>query len=161
LEGGNAMMLEIITCSVEDAREAQRGGAGRLEVVRDLHEGGLTPPIPLVREILNAVSIPIRVMIREQNDYRAGTDAELQRLCSLAAEMSMLPIDGLVMGFLIGTEIDVGALHGILSQIPQCRVTFHHAFEELDDPLRGIGSLRQIWQVDRILTAGGPGSWPD
>src|SRR4051794_31115495 len=116
-------MLEVITCSVEDAREAERGGAGRLEIVRDLHEGGLTPPIQLVREILNAVSIPIRVMIREQNDYRAGTDAELDRLCLLAAEMSLLPIDGLVMEFLRGTEIDVGALRTILSQVPQCSVT--------------------------------------
>ena len=36
-------LLEVITCSVKDAQEAERGGAGRLEVVRDLH-GGLTPP---------------------------------------------------------------------------------------------------------------------
>ena len=91
-------LLEVITCSVEDAREAERGGAGRLEVVRDLHLGGLTPSFDLVREILDAVSIPIRVMIRERNDYSAGTDAEPERLCRLATEMSALPIEGLVMG---------------------------------------------------------------
>jgi copper homeostasis protein len=154
-------LLEVIACSVEDAQEAERGGAGRLEVVRDLHVGGLTPPFQLVREILNVVSIPIRVMIRERSDSSAGTDAELQRLCLLAAEVASLPIDGLVMGFLTGTEIDGKALNSVLSQVPHCRVTFHHAFDALANPLYGIERLSQICQVDRILTAGGSGSWPD
>ncbi|MGH9694797.1 MAG: copper homeostasis protein CutC, partial [Bryobacteraceae bacterium] len=121
-------LLEVIACSVEDALEAERGGAGRLEVVRDLHLGGLTPPLRLVREILGVVSIPIRVMIRERNDYSAGTGTELQRLCVLAAEVGVLPIDGLVLGFLTGTEINVEALNKILSEVPRFPVTFHHAF---------------------------------
>ena len=154
-------LLEVITCSVEDAREAELGGAGRLEVVRDLHLGGLTPPVELVRDILDAVSIPIRVMIRERNDYSAGTDAELKRLCSLATELGSLSVDGLVMGFLTGTDLDLTALNTIVSQVPHCSVTLHHAFEDLSDPLRGIDCLRLIRQVDRILTAGGSGAWPD
>ena len=154
-------LLEVITCSVADAREAEQGGAGRLEVVRDLDQGGLTPPVQLVRDILDTVSIPIRVMIRERNDYSAGTDAELERLCLLGAELGSLPIDGLVMGFLTGTEIDLEALRAILSRVPHQRVTFHHAFEELSDPLGGIDRLRSVQQVDRILTAGGSGVWPD
>jgi copper homeostasis protein len=76
-------------------------------------------------------------------------------------QVDALSIDGLVMGFLNGTQLDVGALNNILSQVPQCRVTFHHAFEELADWQGGIDSLRQIRQVDRILTAGGTGPWPD
>ena len=107
------------------------------------------------------LSIPVRVMIRERNDYSAGTDAELERLCGLAAEMSALSIDGLVMGFLTGTRIDVGALNRIFAQVPGCHVTFHHAFEELADWSGGIDCLRQLGQVDRILTAGRSGSWPD
>ena len=154
-------LLEVITCSVEDAREAELGGAGRLEVVRDLDKGGLTPPVQLVRDILDAVSIPIRVMIRERNDYHVGTDAELERLCLLGAELGSLPVDGLVMGFLTGTEIDLDSLRAILRRAPSLSVTFHHAFEDLPDTLRGIDRLGSIQQVDRILTAGGSGAWPD
>ncbi|HEX7332112.1 MAG TPA: copper homeostasis protein CutC [Pyrinomonadaceae bacterium] len=44
-------ILEVIICSVTDAIEAQKGGASRLEVVRDLERGGLTPTIQLVRAI--------------------------------------------------------------------------------------------------------------
>jgi copper homeostasis protein len=38
-------MLEVIACSVADAVAAERGGADRLELVRDLNVGGLTPPL--------------------------------------------------------------------------------------------------------------------
>jgi copper homeostasis protein len=39
-------------------------------------------------------------------------------------------------------------------------VTFHHAFEEVDDPEAAIETLRTVPQIDRILTAGGDGDWP-
>ena len=41
-------LLEVIACSVADAVEAEKGGASRLEIVRDLGRGGLTPPLELV-----------------------------------------------------------------------------------------------------------------
>jgi len=44
-------ILEVIACSVADAIQAQKGGAGRLEVVSDLDRGGFTPSIALVRAI--------------------------------------------------------------------------------------------------------------
>jgi copper homeostasis protein len=56
-------LLEVIVCSVADAVEAERGGAGRLEIVRDLHQGGLTPSLELVREIKLATELPVRTSI--------------------------------------------------------------------------------------------------
>ena len=49
------LVLEVIACSVEDAIEARRGGADRLEVISHFEVGGLTPPLELVREICQAV----------------------------------------------------------------------------------------------------------
>ena len=63
------IVLEVIVESVADAREAARGGADRLEVVRALELGGLTPPLTLVREIAEAVSLPLRVMVRGNAGY--------------------------------------------------------------------------------------------
>ena len=57
-------LLEVIVSSVEDALEAEQGGAGRLEVVRSLEVGGLTPSLELVRQICQRVKIPLRVMLR-------------------------------------------------------------------------------------------------
>lgn len=58
-------LLEVIACSVGDAVEAEKGGASRLEIVRDLGRGGLTPPLELVAEIKRAVNVPLRVMLRD------------------------------------------------------------------------------------------------
>ncbi len=85
-------MLEVITCSVADAIEAEKGGAGRLEVIGDFASGGLTPPFELVRAILAAVRLPVRVMVRESTGYTVSSVAEVERLCDTARELAKLRI---------------------------------------------------------------------
>src|ERR1051326_4745406 len=70
----SSAVLEVIVCCVADAVEAQKGGASRLEVVRDLDRGGLTPSIQLVQAIKDAVDLPLRVMVRESDGYRTRND---------------------------------------------------------------------------------------
>jgi len=153
-------VLEIIACSVSDAIEAQRGGAGRLEIIRDFHRGGLTPSLDLVRDILDAVSLPVRVMLREHESYEVDED-EIKELCATAIMLSHLDVDGLVLGFLRNGEIDTELCERVLSCAPNLKVTFHHAFEEVHDPLRAIQDLKGLTQVDRILTHGAGGEWPE
>jgi copper homeostasis protein len=155
-----SLTLEVIACSSADAVEAERGGAGRLEVIRSFEQGGLTPPLELVRAILAAVRIPVRVMLRESASYAVAGEAETERLCSAARELATLRVDGLVLGFLRGGEVDVALTERILSCAPDLKATFHHAFEEADDQSRAIEALKGLRQVDRILTAGGQGDWP-
>ena len=153
-----AALLEVIACSVEDAIEAQEGGASRLEIVRDLGRGGLTPSLELVERIMAAVSIPLRVMLRESDGYEVTGEKEKEILCTTARQLSSLGIDGVVLGFLRSNDIDVQTTQEILSCAPSLRATFHHAFEEVD-PVVAIPQIKQIKQVDRILTHGGAGSW--
>ena len=87
------MLLEVIACSVNDALEAERGGAGRLEVVRELGKGGLTPALQLVEEITKVVSIPVRVMIREREGYFAGGAEAVEQLARLAGGCAALGVD--------------------------------------------------------------------
>jgi copper homeostasis protein len=153
-------VLEVIVSSLADAQEAEAGGADRLEVVRELAAGGLTPDIELVSEIAACVSIPIRAMIRENSSMQVADEQELDHLCSQASDFSRLPIDGLVMGFVTpGNVIDMHSLDAILRAAPSLRATFHRAFDCLSDPLEGILTLKKMPQVDRILTIGGAGSW--
>lgn len=152
-------VLEIIVRSVDDARQAEAGGAHRLEVVRDLECGGLTPGMDLVEGILNAISMPVRVMLRENAGYGIAGPAELDHLSSLAAQLGALPINGLVLGFLLEGKVDARRTSTILGQAPRCGATFHHAFEETDDAQAAIRDLKQIPQIDRILSAGRSGTW--
>ncbi len=150
-------ILEVIACSVSDAIEAEKGGAGRLEVVRSLDCGGLTPSFALVRAIKEAVALPLRVMVRESDGYETGSEKEVERLCAAAGEFSELGVDGLVMGFLKGAEIDLELTERVLACAPGLKATFHHAFEDTGDQLKAIRTLKHLPQVDRILSHGGMG----
>ena len=158
-------LLEVIACSVADAIEAQGGGAGRLEIIRDFQRGGLTPPLELVKDILNAVKLPVRVMLREGDRYEiageAAREAECEKLCRAATQFSELQVDGVVLGFLRKREIDVQLTERVLSYAPNLSATFHHAFEETADPITAIRALKGLRQVDRILTSGGKGNWQE
>jgi len=150
-------ILEVIVCSVADAIEAQKGGANRLEVVRDLDRGGLTPSLKLVRAIKEAVDVPLRVMVRESEGYGTADEMEIERLCEAASEFSNLGVDGLVMGFLKHGPIDLDLTSRILACAPGLKATFHHAFEDAVDQLQAVNELKSLPQVDRILSSGGSG----
>src|SRR5437868_13269846 len=92
-------ILEVIVCSVADAVAAVNGGAGRLEIVVDFDRGGMTPPVELVMDILASVSVPVRVMIRETEEFTIIDESIIEKLCQSASVFAQLPIDGLVLGF--------------------------------------------------------------
>lgn len=154
----DSAVLEVIACSVADAVAAQRGGASRLEVVRDLDRGGLTPSVELVRAIKQVVGLPLRVMVRESDGYETSTQAEVERLCAAAQCFDELGVDGFVLGFLKHGNIDFDLTKRVLASAPNLKATFHHAFEVADDQLRAVSELKKLDQVDRILSRGGSGT---
>ena len=148
-------LLEVIACSVADAVEAEKGGARRLEIVRDLGRGGLTPPLKLVAEIKQAVHLPLRVMLRESESYETSSAGELDRLCAAAVQFASLDVDGFVLGFLKDGQVDVEQTERVLACAPEVRATFHHAFEGSRDKLSALGLIKKLPQVDRVLSSGG------
>lgn len=153
--------LEIITLSLEDGLAAEEGGATRLEVVRDIHEDGLTPAVPLVEQLLARVRIPLRVMVRPRNTFLVGDDAHLAEIARDAALFADLPVD-LVTGYVRvaadgSSEIDEMALALVAERAPRARITVHRAIERVSgDP---SGALRRCSAVDRVLSGGGAGTW--
>jgi len=148
------MLLEVIVQSVSDAREAFHGGADRLEVVRAIRDGGLTPPISLVRAIAAETSLPLRVMVRQNAGFETDM-RELPVLRRAAAEFAAAGVDGIVLGFAHEGEASLDEVDRVLQAAPSVRVTFHRAFDTLRDPLHTIDELVRVPQVDRILTSGG------
>jgi copper homeostasis protein len=153
------VFLEVIVTSAAEALAAERGGADRLELVRDLNLGGLTPPYRVVEEVLASVKIPVRAMVRETDSMEIADAAEELRLQRAIQHLSAYPIDGLVLGFVKDGQIDSGTLMNLLPYDLNCHVTFHRAFDEAGDPASAIKALKQFRQIDRILTTGGKGSW--
>lgn len=153
------MTLEIIVTSLEDAVEAARGGADRLEIVRDLHRDGLTPSIDLVRGIQREVALPLRVMVRASDGFLCGSDDERRLLSDQAAAFAALGVDGIVVGWTRDGRIDEETLGCVLGAAPSVAVTFHRAFDALLHPAAAFDVLRRFPRVDRVLTSGGRGSW--
>ena len=154
-------LLEVIACTVEDAVEAERGGAGRLEVISRFETGGLTPSLNMVREIKAKVSLPLRVMLRESEGYGISGEAEIERLCAAARELDEIGVDGVVLGFLRGDEIDFELTRRVLAHAPNLKATFHHAFEDAADKFSAVKKLKELAQIDRILAHGGRGIWAE
>ena len=150
-------LLEVIVTSVEEALEADRGGAGRLEVVRNLELGGLTPSVRTVQDICQSVGIPVRVMLRCTESHTPSAE-EVEQLSREAEQLAALDIDGLVVGFLRNDQVDLSVTRQVLGRAPDLRATFHRAFDETAHPLAEIERLKELHQVDRILTSGGDGS---
>jgi copper homeostasis protein len=155
-------LLEVIACSAEDAVEAEQGGAGRLEIISRFDRGGLTPSLDLVSEIKSRVSIPMRVMLRENDGYMLRSNDEKNSLIATARRLEECGADGAVLGFLKDDyEIDLDLTAKILEACPNLRATFHHAFEETADKLTAIEAVKSLPQIDRILSHAGPGNWAE
>ncbi len=151
-------MLEVIVQSVADARAAAAGGADRLEVVRSIRLGGLTPPLSLVHAIRDVTLLPLRVMVRG-NDGFATTAGESLELSRAAAGFAAAGVDGLVVGFArngLPAIDDVARV--VEAAAPGVNVTFHRAFDQLQAPLEAIETISSLPQIDRILTGGGEGT---
>jgi copper homeostasis protein len=151
------VLLEVIVQTVNDALAAQDGGADRLEVVREIDVGGLTPSMALVDAIQAATHLPLRVMVRENAGFDMG-EGELPALRAAVAALEARRVEGVVIGFARGGEIALDELSRVLNDTPRVRVTFHRAFDTLRTPLDAVARLAARPQIDRILTDGGPGS---
>lgn len=147
-------LVEVIVCSVADAVEAEKGGAKRLEIVRDLKRGGLTPSYELVAQIRETVDLPIRVMLRETERFEADGD-EIESLRVAAERFVSLNVNGFVLGFLKDGEVDIEVTRRVLSSAPQMPATFHHAFENARDKVSALSAIKRLPQIDRVLSHGG------
>jgi copper homeostasis protein len=152
-----SLLLEVIVQTVGDARAATDGGADRLEVVRAIHDGGLTPPLSLVRAIASETSLPLRVMVRGNAGYELEP-GELPALRRAATEFAEAGVDGLVIGFARSGEALLEDVERVLESASGVRITFHRAFDALTDPLGTIPRLSKLRNIDHILTSGGDGS---
>ena len=153
------LRVEVIATSVEDAVAAARGGADRLEVVRDLRRQGLTPSIDLVRQIQREVPTPLRVMVRESDGFACASSDERRALVDHAAALDALGVEGIVIGWTRHDLVDEETLGRVLQAGPSLRATFHRAFDAMPDPEGALRTLQRYPQIDHVLTGAGIGAW--
>jgi copper homeostasis protein len=131
-----------------------------------LSEGGITPSIGLVRQVVRATHLPVMVMIRPRGGGFVYSTAEIDVMRDDIDAVSRVGAHGVVLGALTPDRtIDVDTCHRLLEHARQLHttghrrggdplsVTFHRAFDILADPMLGLKQLVDLG-FDRVLTSG-------
>ncbi len=148
-------LLEISVEALESALAAERGGADRIELCRNLSVGGVTPDADLLRAVRAQVRIPIFSMVRPRAGdfvYSSAEFTEMKRSVVRAKESGM---DGVVLGVLTKEHrVDVERTRELTELARPLPVTYHRAFDEIADLDQALEDIIQSG-AKRILTSGG------
>ena len=150
------MIYEICCGSYEDALQASRGGAERIELNTALHLGGLTPTIASVKLTRENTSLKIISMVRPRAGGFHYTQAEKEQMFAEAELLLEYGSHGLAFGFLhADATVDVESTKKMTALIHAKggEAVFHRAFDCVKDPYEAIEQLIAAG-VDRILTSG-------
>jgi copper homeostasis protein len=151
------VLLEVCANSVTSALAAQDGGAVRIELCENLHEGGTTPShgeIALARKMLR---IKLHVLIRPRSGDFLYDDMEFKIMVADVKYSVEAGCDGIAIGILNpdGT-VDKERCNQLIKIAKQhnVSVTFHRAFDMCDDMFHAMEDIIEMG-CDRILTSGG------
>ena len=148
------LYLEICCGSAEDAIEAAKGGASRVELNSDLFHGGLTPTPGALRVVKRHIDIPVMCMVRPREGGFCYTDTEYEVMLADAEALLENGADGIVFGFLHedGT-VNVERTREMLRVIGDRQSVFHRAIDVVPDVTAALDTLIDLG-VTRVLTSG-------
>jgi copper homeostasis protein len=151
--------LEVIATSLADARAAAEGGADSLEICVDLPADGLTPPLPIVQAIRDAVAIELNVMVRPHDAGFVYAAAARDAILASVAQFKPLGIQSLVFGaHRPDGTLDIALIRQIAAAADPVPLTVHRALEWSTHPADALPQL--VGVVPRILTSGPAPSAP-
>ena len=155
------VLLEICCGSIDDAIEAEKGGADRVELCSALFLGGLTPSLGTIQEAKRRVKIPIMVMVRPRGGGFAYSEAEFASMERDAEAAVGNEADGVVFGILQSDgTIDIPRCRRIRQLIGERQAVFHRAFDVTPDPVEVLEQLVDLG-ITRVLTSGQKDSVPE
>lgn len=147
-------VLEVIALTPEDTAAAERGGADRLEVVRAIETGGLTPEIDAFEQVRAATGLPLRVMLRSNMGFDVSRE-ELDGLCRSAERLKAAGANQFVLGFLSSSgALDIASIDALVAVIAPCPWTLHHAFDHAADARVAWDTAQRLSNVDCVLSGG-------
>ncbi|OZU87177.1 copper homeostasis protein CutC [Virgibacillus indicus] len=153
-------MIECIVENEKDAIAAEKLGASRLELVSAIQLGGLTPSFGTIKRTVEAVQIPVQIMVRPHNYgfiYNTHDKEAMKEDIALLYDMGHYRI---VIGVLDqNKKIETNFLDDIFKEFPDLDVTFHRAFDEVEDQIEAYRTLVSYRNnIKRVLTSGGANS---
>ena len=157
-------MIESCCTTLEQALSAQTRGAGRIELCADLSVGGITPSRDLIAAVVQALTIPVNVLIRPQKAARSDAfstmdfvyeEDEIQQMIDDIKYCQSVGVAGIVVGALTPAgAIDVAAMRRLVAAAQPLPVTFHRAYDVCtEDPFDALEKIIGLG-CTRLLTSG-------
>lgn len=148
------MRLEVCANSYRSAINAQNSGADRIELCSELAVGGITPSFGLIKQAVEALKIPVFVLIRPRSGNFTYSKDELEIMEHDILQCKTLGCSGIVSGVLHkDNTIDVERTRTLIELAKPLPFTFHRAFDWVENPQQAIGQLIEMG-AERVLTSG-------
>mgnify|MGYP001486033743 FL=1 len=148
------MIIEVCAESYEYALKAEKAGANRIELCKDLHLDGLTPDYESAKRTIDSLNIPVFILIRPREGDFIYSNEEFELMKRDIIKFKKMGCKGIVSGVLNDdNSIDVKRTKDLIELSRPLEFTFHRAFDIVSDPLKEIENLIRMG-VDRILTSG-------
>ena len=148
------MIIEVCAESYEYALKAEKAGANRIELCKDLHLDGLTPDYESAKKTIDSLNIPVFILIRPREGNFIYSNEEFELMKSDIIKFKEMGCKGIVSGVLNNdNSIDIKKTKELVELSRPLEFTFHRAFDKVNNPLYEIENLIGLG-IDRVLTSG-------
>jgi copper homeostasis protein len=154
-------LIEVVASTVHSCVEAERGGAGRIELCSALGVAGITPSSGLLEVVKRHISIPVYVMIRPREGDFIYSESEIEVMKREIDLLGASGADGFVFGILNpDNTIDTELTRQLVEYCGTKPVTFHRAIDCTNNLTESVKEVASCG-CERILTSGGKQSGPE
>ena len=148
------MIIEVCAESYEYAVKAEKAGANRIELCKDLHLDGLTPDYESAKRTIDTLGIPVFILIRPRGGDFIYSHEEFELMKRDIIIFRKMGCKGIVSGVLNSdNSIDIKKTKELVELSRPLEFTFHRAFDKVNNPLYEIENLIGLG-IDRVLTSG-------
>lgn len=150
------MIIEACVDNLSSALVAQKGGAHQIELCSRLDLDGLSPDIADAEQIIDQLTIPVKVMIRPRAGDFVFSPAEIDEMIAEVHAFRQIGARDFVIGMATpGNQLDLIAIQQVCAEFPESAFTLHKVIDVVDNPLSYLTQLNLIPNLSSILTSGG------
>lgn len=148
-------LKEACVESLAEAKKAALLGADRLELCARLDLEGLSPSLALIQQVLEVVSIPVRVMVRPRAGDFSYSLAEKKACFQEIINLKDLGIEGIVLGAIDERGgLDIPFIMECYELVQPLRMTVHKAIDVTINPLEELKKLQKEGFEGSVLSSG-------
>ncbi|MES2588272.1 MAG: copper homeostasis protein CutC [Bacteroidota bacterium] len=149
------MKIELCSAHLDSLILAQEFNFDTIELCQNLEIGGITPSLAFQEYALSFKTFKTHVLIRNRAGGFVYSDLEKKIMLKDMENSVKLGVYGLVVGAINeNKELDLAFLKEIKTQFPDIDLTFHRAFDDIQNQELALESLVDLG-FKRILTSGG------